>query len=624
MNRSLERRKLKMTKFTEKKAQQPDFSMRGNQSGAQMGAKKVKPKNTWATIKRIISFLNQHQKALLIVILTTIISTVLTLASPYLLGVAIDDYILTKDWEGLIYLSILLLITYVATALFGWIQQHMMVKVSQLTVAKLRQTIFNVMQTLPISYFDKRTHGELMSRATNDVENVSVTLNQSTTQLLSSIISIAGSFIIMLYLNVWLTLVCMVTIPIVMLFTKFVAKYTRKHFSAQQANLGQLNSFIEETISGQKVVQVYSREKQNAAHFKKLNTALTKNSITAQIYSGLIGPTMNVLNHTSFTLLAAIGGWMAFHNYTSVGIIVAFVNYSKQFQRPINDLANQFNMLQSAIAGAERVFEVIDMEPENAKDQPTHQLKAGQRLHGKVVFDHVNFGYNEKQMILKDISLHAKPGQTIALVGPTGAGKTTIINVLTRFYDIQAGHIWIDGQELRSYDRLELRSQLGIVLQDAFVLTESIKENIRYGRLNATDDEIIEAAKVANAHRFIMELPEGYNTKLSYGGSNLSQGQKQLITIARAVLANPAILILDEATSSIDTRTEMSIQAALKILMKDRTSFVIAHRLSTIREADQIVVIDDGTIIERGNHHELLQRKGFYYDLYNSQFKRNA
>lgn len=613
-----------MTKFSQKKAQQPDFSMRGNHAGAPMGAKKVKPKNAWATIKRIISFLNQHQKALLLVVVTTMISTALTLASPYLLGVAIDDYILAKDWNGLTQIAILLLITYIATALFGWIQQHLMVKVSQLTVAKLRQTIFNVMQTLPISYFDKRTHGELMSRATNDVENVSVTLNQSTTQLLSSIISIVGSLIIMLYLNVWLTLVSMVTIPIVMLFTKYVAKYTRKHFSAQQANLGQLNSFIEESISGQKVVQVYSREKENAEHFSKLNTSLTKSSITAQIYSGLIGPTMNVLNHTSFTLLAAIGGWMAFHHYTSVGIIVAFVNYSKQFQRPINDLANQFNMLQSAIAGAERVFEVIDMSPEDEQDQPTHQLHDEQRLRGEVVFDQVSFGYNENNMILKDVSLHAKPGQTIALVGPTGAGKTTVINVLTRFYDYQKGHIWIDGQELRSYDRFQLRSQLGIVLQDAFVISDSIKENIRYGRLDATDDEIIEAAKVANAHHFIMELPDGYDTKLSFGGSNLSQGQKQLITIARAVLANPAILILDEATSSIDTRTEMHIQAALKTLMKNRTSFVIAHRLSTIREADQILVIGDGSIIEQGNHQELLQQEGFYYDLYNSQFKLNA
>jgi len=598
----------------------PDFSMRGGSQG-HLGMKKVKPKDTWSTLKRIWNYLSMNRSGLIIVVIATIVTTLLSLAAPYLLGVAIDNYIIPRNWNGLIQIAILLLTVYISVSLTAWIQQHMMVKVSLLTVRDMRQTIFNAMQKLPISFFDTRTHGELMSRTTNDVENVSVTLNSTTTQLLSSIISLIGSLAIMLYLNVWLTLLSMVTIPVVMLFTKYVASYTRKQFSAQQKKLGELNSYIEETISGQKVVQVYAREQVVEEHFSKLNSTLTKSSISAQIYSGLIGPTMNVLNHTSFTLIAAVGGWMVFHDYTSVGIIVAFVNYSKQFQRPINDLATQFNMVQSAVAGAERVFEVIDMEDEYSNAGTNQNRKP---IVGEVIFDNVYFGYKADTPILKDISLHAKPGQTIALVGPTGAGKTTIINVLTRFYDIQQGHVWIDGHELRNYEKDELRNQLGIVLQDAYVYSETIRENIRYGRLDATDEEVEQAAKIANAHRYIKELPAGYETMLTSGGSNISQGQRQLLTIARAVLANPAILILDEATSSIDTRTEMHIQAAMKKLMAGRTSFVIAHRLSTIRDADQILVIKDGSIIERGSHDELLTEHGFYYDLYNSQFKRNG
>lgn len=599
----------------------PDLSLRGGGPMRGMTAAKVKPKNTMQTIRRIWGYIRPHRKGMLAVFLFTLISTILSLVAPYLLGSAVDQYILPGDYKGLMGLCGILLAVYAGTALTAWLQQHVMVKVSQLSIQEMRRDIFSKLQLLPLSFFDSKTHGELMSRTTNDIENVSGTLNSSVTQLISSALSLVGSLIIMLYLNVWLTLLSMVTIPLVMLFTKTVASRTRKHFSKQQSQLGELNGFIEETVSGQKVVQVYRREQYAAEQFDEINVKLTNASIQAQIYSGTVGPVMNVLNNLSFALIAAIGGYMSFHGWTSVGVVVAFLNYSKQFQRPLNDLANQFNLVQSAVAGAERVFEVIDAEPEFTESEDSHITGD---MRGNVQFDRVSFSYKEGVPILKEVSLTASPGQTIALVGPTGAGKTTIINLLTRFYEIDSGTITIDGVDIRERDKDSLRSNLGIVLQDAYVFSDTIRENIRYGRLDATNDEIEAAARLANAHDFITKLPQGYDTPLTSGGSNLSQGQRQLLTIARAVLADPAILILDEATSSIDTRTEMHIQAAMKTLMRGRTSFVIAHRLSTIREADQILVINQGGISERGTHEELLAKRGFYHDLYNSQFKLSS
>jgi len=598
----------------------PDLSMRGGVR-RDVPPPKAKPKNTWATIKRIWGYLRSFRNGLIAVFLFTICTTILSLIAPYLLGTAVDTFIIPQNYEGLLQLCAILLAVYAGTALSSWLQQHVMVKVSQQSVQSMRRDIFARLQQLPLRFFDSKTHGELMSRTTNDIENVSGTLNQSVTQLISSALSLAGTVAIMLYMNVWLTLVCMITIPLVVWFTKYVTKRTRKHFSNQQTHLGELNGFIEETISGQKVVQVYRREARNEEQFTHMNRKLTNAGIRAQIYSGMMGPVMNVLNNMSFALIAAIGGWMAYQEWTSVGVIVAFLNYSKQFQRPINDLANQFNLVQSAIAGAERVFEIIDMptEYEDASD-----WKKMKEVCGEVIFDSVSFSYKKDVPILKNVSLTAKPGQTIALVGPTGAGKTTVINLLTRFYDIDSGAIRLDGEDIRSLDKQSLRSKLGIVLQDAYVFSDTIRENIRYGRLEATDEEIEKAARIANAHEFIRKLPQGYDTVLTTGGANISHGQRQLLTIARAVLADPAILILDEATSNIDTRTEMHIQSAMKALMKGRTSFVIAHRLSTIREADQIIVIDRGTVIERGTHDELLSHRGFYYNLYNSQFKRAA
>lgn len=598
----------------------PDFSMRGNPAQGNRGSAKAKPVNSWLTVKRLWQYLNHFKRGIVAVIIFTIVATILNLVTPYLLGLSIDSFIMNGDWQGLVKLASILLLLYAGTSWFTWLQQKVMVKVAQQAVQRMRTTLFAAMQRLPISFFDTRTHGELMSRTTNDIENVSASLNQSTTGIISSVISLIGSVAFMLYMNVWLTLLCMVTIPLVMLFTKYIASFTRTHFSEQQKRLGELNGFVEETISGQKVIQLAQREQYAIRQFQDKNKALTAASIKAQIYSGMVGPVMNVLNHTSFTIIAAVGGWMAFHELTSVGIIVAFMNYSKQFQRPINELANQFNMIQSGIAGAERVFEIIDTEHEYADQAQSKELE----IVGDVKFEQVTFGYNKEVSVLKDISLQAKAGQTIALVGPTGAGKTTIINMLTRFYEIHSGTILIDGIPLHMLHKDQLRAQLGIVLQDSHLFSSTIYENIRYGRLNATKEEIIAAAKAANAHRFIVKLPKQYDTVLATGGSNLSQGQRQLITIARALLANPAILILDEATSNIDTRTEMHIQQAMTKLLQGRTSFVIAHRLSTIREADQILFIDHGQIIERGTHEELLALKGRYHELYSSQFKRFA
>ncbi|MCS7459578.1 ABC transporter ATP-binding protein/permease [Paenibacillus doosanensis] len=580
---------------------------------------KVRPKNTRATLQRIWHYLRRQRAGLISVFILTVIGSGLALAGPYMIGLAIDKYIIPHDYGGLIRLCAALLAIYVLSAAMTWAQAYVMTGVSQRTVCELRADLFAKIQKLPLQFFDSRTHGELMSRTTNDIENVSNTLNQSVTQLISSVITVAGALLFMLKLNIWLTLLSLITIPLVMLVTGKISGYTRKHFSGQQKHLGEINGFIEETVSGQKVVKSFRREAKTIEQFNDINTKLRDVGTKAQIFSGMMGPVMNVLNNISFALIAAVGGWMVLNDMSTIGIIVSFLNYSKQFGRPINDLANQFNMIQSGVAGAERVFEIMDTKTEYEDATASRELR---QVNGEVVLSGVSFGYKPDIPVLKNVSLTANPGDTIALVGPTGAGKTTIINLLTRFYDIQEGTITIDGQRIRDLDKDQLRRQLGIVLQDAYLFADTIRENIRYGRLDATNEQIEDAARLANADSFIRKLPQGYDTVLSAEGSNLSQGQRQLITIARAILADPAILILDEATSSVDTRTEMHIQEAMNSLMKGRTSFVIAHRLSTIREADQILVINGGEIIERGTHQQLLDSQGFYYELYNSQFKR--
>lgn len=617
----------------------------------------VRAENSVATLKRIWTYLGRQRMGLFMVYAATLLGALTTLAGPYFIGRAIDDYIIPRDYYGLVRICLLILGVYLLSSVLTWIQAYVMSSVSQGTVKELRRDLFAKYHLLPVRFFDTRSNGELMSRATNDIENISNSLNQSVTQLLNSVITLIGSLVIMLLLNIPLTAVALLSIPLVLLVTRQITRATRKYFKEQQHHLGELNGYIEEIVGAQKVVKQYGREQDEITRFRTISQQVNRVGKRAQIYSGMVGPVMNLVNNFTFALIAAIGGWMAFHDWTTVGVIVSFLNYSKQFGRPVTELANQYNLIQSAVAGAERVFEIMDMKTEyeehqveqqehhvphgpqdqrydqngviqhasrqsNAPVQTTEhaQLTGTSKLKGDVDFSKVCFSYNADNPILTDVSFEAKAGQKIALVGPTGAGKTTIVNLLTRFYDIDSGSIFIDGMPIEELDKNSLRRQLGMVLQDAHVFSGSIRENIRFGRLNASDDEVIQAARLANADAFISRLPDGYDTDLGAAGGNLSQGQRQLLTIARAILADPAILILDEATSSVDTRTEMYIQDAMKTLMEGRTSFVIAHRLSTIQDADLILVMKDGRIAEQGTHQELLERKGFYASLYTSQF----
>jgi len=584
---------------------------------AMMGEIK-KPKDTRGTLRRLWVYLQRQKMTLLVVVILVAATTGFGLLGPYLMGLAIDDYILAGDLPGLAKIVGLMVGVYLVTAVTTWLQIFVMVKVAQRTVRDLRNDLFAKLQTLSLRFFDQRPHGELMSRLTNDIENISNVLTESLSEFIAGILTVLGVAAMMLAINVPLAIVSLVTMPLMIFLTKWISTRTRKGFRRQQEALGNLNGIIEETVTGQRVVKAYSREQAAIDDFDQANRKLQGAAITAQNYALVLGPLTNFVNNVGFAIVAGAGGWMAVQGLATVGTMAAFVNYARQFGRPLNQIANLYNMIQAALAGAERVFEILDETPElvDVSDAPLLD-----KISGEVVFDRVCFGYQPDVPVLKNVSLRAEPGQTIALVGPTGAGKTTIINLLSRFYDINSGAIYIDGRDIRMVQRVGLRRQLGIVLQDMFLFTGSVMANIRYGRLDATDEEVIAAARLANADPFIRHLPQGYDTPLSERGSNLSQGQRQLLAIARAVLADPRILILDEATSSVDTRTEMHIQEALLRLMAGRTSFVIAHRLSTIRDADQVLVINEGQIIEQGNHQALLAQQGFYYNLYMSQFK---
>ncbi|NLG86755.1 MAG: ABC transporter ATP-binding protein [Firmicutes bacterium] len=580
-----------------------------------------KAKDVKGTGQRLWRYLHQEKKQLVAVFLLVIAASVLNLISPFLIGQAIDHYIVPRDFRGLARISAIMLVVYLLAAMLTWIQQYLVAGIAQDIVLRLRNELFAKIQTLPLQFFDRQPHGELMSRITNDIENINLFLSTGITQVFSGITMLVGTLVAMLWLSPLLTVFTLLVIPLVTIVLKNIATQTRNLFVNQQEKLGQLNSIIEETLTGQRAVKVFVREEKVLEQFAAANEQLKTVGIRAQILSGIIPPLMNMFNGLSFAIVAGAGGLLAVRGIITVGVIASFTNYARQFTRPINELANQFNLVQSALASAERVFEIMDQSPEEDTPLGLVPLKD---VRGEVKFDHVTFGYQPDVPVLKNINLSVKPGEVIALVGPTGAGKTTFVNLLARFYDLSEGTIYIDGQDISTVQRDSLRSQLGIVLQDTHLFSETVRENIRYGKLTATDAEVEQAARLAQAEPFIVRLPAGYDTVLSEDGGNLSQGQRQLLSIARAILADPAILILDEATSSVDTRTELQIQKAMLNLMQGRTTFVIAHRLSTIQNADHILVINQGQIIEKGTHEELLRAKGFYWDLYMNQFRYQA
>lgn len=573
-----------------------------------------KPKNTTGTLKRLWQYIGKERKWLLVIFLFILASTGLTLLGPYLIGISIDAMgpHASVDWGILEMTVIALVIAYLVDGFLNFLQGWMMAGVSQRIVKNLWGALFEKLQKLPVAYFDARPHGEVMSRLSNDIENVSSTISQSTTQLMSGVMALLGSFLMMMVLSPTLTMATLITVPMVFLLTRTITKKTRVMFKDQQIQLGKLNGHIEETISGIQVVKAFNHEEKAIAEFDTINSELKKVGLKAQIWSGFLMPVMNVINNIGFVLVAIVGGILAMKSLITVGVIASFLSYSRQFVRPLNDLANIYNLLQSGIAGAERVFEVLDEQEEPEDVAGAIELKDPK---GHIVFEEVSFGYRKDVEILKHISLESKEGSSTALVGPTGAGKTTIVNLLTRFYDVTSGRILLDGRDLRDYTRDSLRRCFGFVLQDSYLFSGTIKESIRYGKPDASDEEVKAAAMMANADGFINRLPDKYDSMLSENGGNLSQGQRQLLAIARVILAKPSILILDEATSSIDTRTELHIQDALLTLMEGRTSFIIAHRLNTIRHADSIMVIDRGEIVEQGSHQALLEKEGIYYGM---------
>ncbi len=581
-----------------------------------------KAKNVRGTLRRLTSYVAEYRAALLAVIVLAALATGMGLAGPYLMGKGVDAILQIAmgraGMDGLFRIVLAMIAVFVVAWLAGAAQGWIVAGVAQKMMRKLRGELFDHMQTLSLRYFDARTSGELMSRLTNDMDAVSRVLSQNVTQLFSGVLTLFGVLVIMFVLNPLLALGTLVAFPLMIGMVGFVGSRTRKAFRSYQTDLGALNGILEETYSGQRVVMAYGQQDAVLAKFDRVNETVRKVGTHAMTYSLLVMPMMGILSNANIAIVAGLGGWMTIMGMATVGTIASFIGYSNRFAEPLRMLGDLYNQVQAAVAGAERIFSVIDTSPDQTDSPDAIELG---RIEGDVAFRDVTFSYVEGVPVLKNVSLHAKPGERIALVGPTGAGKTTMVNLLSRFYDIESGSIDIDGIDVRKVTRASLRRNLGTVLQQSFLFAESVKENIRYGRLDATDEDVVAAAKLARADGFVRHLPQGYDTVLSERGANISEGQRQLIAIARAILADPRILILDEATSSVDTRTEVQIQEALLELMKGRTSFVIAHRLSTIRGADQVIVIDRGAIVERGTHEELMRTGGAYYRLYMSQFR---
>ncbi|GGD97816.1 ABC transporter ATP-binding protein [Paenibacillus nasutitermitis] len=580
---------------------------------------KAKAKDWQGTLRRIWQYLAHRKGRLTLVLLMVIASSGLTLLGPYLIGMAIDDYLEGPGGRPWLLFLLGLACVYVLQSVVGWLQNIWMIQIAQEAVFRMRTDLFEQLHRLPIPFFGKRRQGDLMSRMTNDIDSVSSTLNSSAIQLFSSVLMLGGTIVVMLLLSPLLTLLTFLVVPLMALGMRWITRRTGALFKERQRNLGELNGFVEETLSGQRIIKAFSQEERVIHEFRKRNERIKQSGFWAQTISGFIPKLMNGLNNLSFAIIACVGGVLAIRGAITVGVIIVFVEYARQFTRPLNDLANQWNTLLSAIAGAERVFEVLDEEKEDVDESSAVSLDT---VSGAVVFQEVSFSYEEGGETLKQISFEAKPGETIAIIGPTGAGKTSLIQLLSRFYDADGGKITLDGRDIQSIRRESLRSHMAFVLQDSFLFEGTIRDNIRYGKLDATDEQVEEAAKLANAHSFIMRLSGGYDRLLIADGSGISQGQRQLLAIARAILADPAILVLDEATSSIDTVSEIKIQEGLKRLMEGRTSFVIAHRLNTIREADRILVLKDGRLVEQGPHEELLSQEGLYSELFHGQLEQ--
>ena len=579
----------------------------------------AKPRDLWGSIRRLWSICGKERWKLVLVFLIATAGSAFALAGPLLIGRAVDAMAGTGgvDFPRLVRTLVLLAAAYAGGALLTWLQEWWIAGVAQRVVMSLRRALFANVQGLPLSFFDTRTHGELMSRLSNDVDNVSTLLSSSTTQFFSSLLMLAGSLVFMLSLSPVLTLLALSTLPFTLLLTRGVSKRARRLFKEQQRLLAELNGQVEEALSGQAVVKAFGQEERVTGRFDRVNIDLREAGRKAQILSGLMMPMLNVLTNVGFVVVATAGGLLAAAGTISVGVVASFLTYSRQFTRPINDIANLYSSIQSAQASAERVFDLMDEKPET-KDRPDAKPLVDPK--GHVEFRGVSFGYRTDVPVLQDIDLDAPPGRTIALVGPTGAGKTTLANLLVRFYDPDRGSVRLDGTDLREWTRDSLRDCFAMVLQDTHLFSGTVRENIRYGRLTATDAEVEAAAARVGADVFVRRLPQGYDTLLGEAGEGFSEGQRQLLSIARAVLADPAVLILDEATSSVDTRTEMVLQQAMVHLRHGRTSFIVAHRLSTIRDADEILVIDGGRILERGSHHDLMAARGFYWNLYSGQF----
>ena len=601
---------------------------RGEQSGAapaggppgpgpgprRRGMRGGRPKDAGKTIRRLLSYIEQDRFMLMIVFVCVILNTVAMLAGSYMLRPIINGLIQEGGSMQTLFHSICLMAAIYAVGILAqYGQSRLMIGISQRAIFRLRNELFAKIQKLPVRFYDTNNHGDIMSRFTNDVDAVGEMLNNTVVQIISSVINVVGTFCLMVYTNVWLTLITVIMVPVMMQAARFVTLRSRRFYKAQQAALGTLNGFIEETVTGQKVVKVFCHEQIAEEEFSYLNRDLRDKQIMAQFFGGIMGPVMGNAGQVSYSLTACIGGLLCVLRGFDIGGLTVFVNYSRQFSRPINELSMQMNTIFSALAGAERVFSVMDEEPEPEDEKDAARLTA---CRGYVRLEDVSFGYEPGKTVLRHVSLYAKPGQKIAFVGSTGAGKTTITNLINRFYDIDEGRITIDGRDIRTIARDDLRRNIAMVLQDTHLFTGTVRENIRYGRLDATDEEVEQAAKTASAHSFIMRLEKGYDTMIEGDGANLSQGQRQLLNIARAAVSKAPILILDEATSSVDTRTEKHIERGMDRLMSERTTLVIAHRLSTVRNADAILVLEHGQIIERGSHEQLLAQGGRYYELY--------